>query len=339
MSSKASTKTDFSQDRRGEIGVLIHEIYSPEAGVHGLKITHIISGSPAEKSGLQVGDIILRMNGIRVVNRQRIAKELATPRPGDQIRIQYFRDSKEIVTVVNLADRMKVYLRAAEADDAYAQMGLGEIYRRGYGISKDEEEADKWYRKAVEQFHRVAELGDLDAQNSLGVIYENGRGVKKDEPEAVKWYRKAAEQGYVDAQHNLGRMYFNGFGLERNESEAVEWYRKAADQGDSDSQGSLGWMYLNGRGVQKDETEALKWYRIAANQGNDEAQFFAGLMYFEGKGIAKDQIEAYKWFTLAASQGNENARRNMLISQQLMSREQIARAEEEAKIWAEKNNY
>ena len=87
---------------------------------------------------------------------------------------------------------------AAEQGDASAQYNLGGCYKRGQGVTKDEAEAARWYRKAAEQ-------GDAIAQHKLGVCYERGQGVAKDQSKAVRWYRKAAEQGNASAQEALAK--------------------------------------------------------------------------------------------------------------------------------------
>ena len=117
--------------------------------------------------------------------------------------------------------------QAAEQGDVNAQYSLGQIYRKGEGVSRDYAKAVKWYRKAAEQ-------GYADAQFKLGVMYHNGKGVPQDDAEAVKWYRKAAEQGNSYAQRNIGVMYHNGKGVKQDTTEAVKWYRKAAEQGNAD---------------------------------------------------------------------------------------------------------
>ena len=43
----------------------------------------------------------------------------------------------------------------AESGDAAAQHDLGYAYRYGIGVPKDEEEAEKWWRKAAEQEHAL----------------------------------------------------------------------------------------------------------------------------------------------------------------------------------------
>ena len=74
---------------------------------------------------------------------------------------------------------------------------------KGEGVTKDQVEAVKWYRKAAEQNY-------AKAQHNLGFCYAHGEGVVKDQVEAVKWYRKAAEQNLAEAQRTLGIYYDNG---------------------------------------------------------------------------------------------------------------------------------
>jgi TPR repeat protein len=89
------------------------------------------------------------------------------------------------------ADSWQVLAKAGYPD---AQFKLGELYRLGRGVTMDETEAAKWFRKA-------AEAGNPDAQNNLGAAYLTGQGVPKDESEAVKWFRKAAEAGHASPQY------------------------------------------------------------------------------------------------------------------------------------------
>jgi TPR repeat protein len=70
----------------------------------------------------------------------------------------------------------------AEEGNAKAQYTLGDMYRRGLGVSQNYSKAARWYRAAAEQGHAVA-------QNDLGVMYRNGEGVPQDDSEAVRWYR------------------------------------------------------------------------------------------------------------------------------------------------------
>lgn len=121
-------------------------------------------------------------------------------------------------------DRLNMNNVLAEHGDMNAQFSLGEAYRKGIGISYDEAESIKWYRKAAEQGHK-------EALYWVGFMYST----RCDDAEAVRWYRKAAEQeNYeaIKAQFRLGRMYTTGTGVAQDLIEADKWYRKARDSQD-----------------------------------------------------------------------------------------------------------
>ncbi len=121
---------------------------------------------------------------------------------------------ESLVTVLQrqgkLDEAASVCREAAENGDTKSQYALGRMYADGRGVSKDETEADKWYRKAAEQYRRTAEQGDAVDQYNLGWMYANGKGVAEDATEAVKWYRKSADQGNIGAQEQIARMYASG---------------------------------------------------------------------------------------------------------------------------------
>ena len=98
------------------------------------------------------------------------------------------------------------------------------MYEDGNGVSKDFEEAVKWYREAAEQ-------GDAAAQCNLGHIYIRGENVEQDFKEALKWYRKAAEQGDEQAQYNLGIMHNKGDGVLPDYVTAYAWANIAEANG------------------------------------------------------------------------------------------------------------
>jgi len=116
---------------------------------------------------------------------------------------------------------------AAEQGDAQAQFNLGVMYERGTDVTKDEQQALKWYRKAAEQ-------GLAQAQDHLGMMYY--KSVTLDDQQAVKWFRNAAEQGLAQAQLHLGLMYQLGEGITEDDQQAIKWFRKAAEQGDVSAQ-------------------------------------------------------------------------------------------------------
>jgi TPR repeat protein len=95
------------------------------------------------------------------------------------------------------------------------------MYIFGRGVTKDNKEAARWYRKAAEQ-------GLAKAQTMLGNYY---RIVSHDDKEAVGWYRKAAEQGQPQSQYHLGMMYMEGAGVAQDYAHAYKWFSIAGTRG------------------------------------------------------------------------------------------------------------
>lgn len=79
---------------------------------------------------------------------------------------------------------LRVWMPAAEAGDAEAQVNVGEIFEKGLGEAPNYQAALVWYRRAAEQ-------GNGRAEFNLGTLYEQGLGVPADPLAALNWYRRA----------------------------------------------------------------------------------------------------------------------------------------------------
>ena len=73
------------------------------------------------------------------------------------------------------------------------------MYYRGEGISEDDAEALKWYRKSANQ-------GFAQAQVNLGMTYDNGKGIPENDVKAYSWWSVAKAQDHKDATSNLDRL-------------------------------------------------------------------------------------------------------------------------------------
>lgn len=204
------------------------------------------------------------------------------------------------------------------------------IYPDGKTVSRDYEQAAKWWRKAAEQGH-------AEAQYQLGNMnYDREIGEQQDDAKAVVWWRKAAEQGNVDAQNALGWMYEYGRGVQRDNSEAAQWYLKAAEQGLAIAQSNIADMYLVGQGVRRDFTKASEWYQKAAEQSIAHAQHQIGVAYEDGQGVLQDYVKAYMWYDLAIAHKHGPSRYYRDAIAQRMNSAQIAEAQRLAREWKPK---
>jgi TPR repeat protein len=70
-----------------------------------------------------------------------------------------------------------------------------------------------------------------------------------------------------------------------------------------------------------------------AGQGQVDAFLSLGLIYASGRGLPVDLVEAHKWLNIAAARGSREAvaRRAELACE--MSRDDISRAQREARLW------
>lgn len=114
--------------------------------------------------------------------------------------------------------------QAAEQNDPAAQYFLGQMYRKGDGVTQDYERALHWYRAAAAQGH-------IPALFNLGWMYDSGVGVKQDQDEAIRWYRMAAERGDGFAAFNLGSIYYARGNSAENLQETYFWFEIALHNG------------------------------------------------------------------------------------------------------------
>jgi serine protease Do len=85
---------------RGWLGVMIQDITPELAKSFGLKtskgviVSDVLKGSPAEKAGLQSGDVILQFNGKEVENARALSQMAAATAPNTQVKIDILRNGK-----------------------------------------------------------------------------------------------------------------------------------------------------------------------------------------------------------------------------------------------------
>lgn len=208
-----------------------------------------------------------------------------------------------------------VFVSAAEKGLAAAQIELGIMYTEGWGVAKDLEKSEHWYRMAANQ-------GDGIALVSLGFMYYNGTVVPENRLEAAKLWERALklniypiprgwENWSADVEAKLGTMYLYGDGVQQNYDEALRCLTRAASAGDTLAQNNLGYMYGTGKGVERDYYKAVKWYKEAAMQGDATAQNNMGFMYELGQGVELDYNKAIEWYQKAAAQGYQIAQQNL----------------------------
>jgi len=97
---------------RGWLGVQIQNI-TDELAKHfdikedkGALVTNILPGTPAEKAGLQRGDIIVKFNGKTVIDTTDLRNQVAATLPDTEVKVQVIREGKATDIPVTIGEQM-----------------------------------------------------------------------------------------------------------------------------------------------------------------------------------------------------------------------------------------
>ncbi len=94
------TRASAEGGSRGWIGVAM-DPGTPE----GVRVTHIVKGSPADKGGMRDGDRMIRIDGARVASPAEVQRVVGTHAVGDVLAVIVMRDGKEATMRLSLAAR------------------------------------------------------------------------------------------------------------------------------------------------------------------------------------------------------------------------------------------
>ena len=114
---------------------------------------------------------------------------------------------------------LAAYRTAAEAEGAYGQFMLANMYLAGEGVKRDPEQYLHWMRQS-------AGNGYPPANYLMGMAY-----ISCNPSEAAHYFETAAKEEHGAAMHMLGLMYASGTGVTQNDREALRWFRLAKAQG------------------------------------------------------------------------------------------------------------
>lgn len=100
---------------RGYLGVNIQDVTSEMAkslkldrGFKGVIIADVLSDGPAEKAGIEQGDIIIRYEGKRIENVNGLRNIVAATDPGGYVKITVLRDNKELEITAKVGELEKI---------------------------------------------------------------------------------------------------------------------------------------------------------------------------------------------------------------------------------------
>ncbi|VAV94946.1 HtrA protease/chaperone protein [hydrothermal vent metagenome] len=96
---------------RGWLGIQLQEVTTEIAAALGLKerggvlVAEVMDDTPAKKSGLESGDVILGVSGVDVASPNALSRRVASFSPGKKIQLKILRDGKKRNITVTLGER------------------------------------------------------------------------------------------------------------------------------------------------------------------------------------------------------------------------------------------
>jgi len=109
---------------RGWLGIVIQEITPDIAEAIGVKegilVAQVMKGSPADRAGLKVGDIIVALNGRKLEDVRDLQLSIMKTKPGTEVTLTIIREGKkkEIkVKVGELPEKVSGKPKAYEGED------------------------------------------------------------------------------------------------------------------------------------------------------------------------------------------------------------------------------
>ena len=91
----------FDKESGGYLGVQIQDItdqlrdYFKVAGDGGVLVTEVVKDSPAEKAGLEAGDIITKVNDVRIGDSRELTRTIRKGKPETEVEITVIRKGRE----------------------------------------------------------------------------------------------------------------------------------------------------------------------------------------------------------------------------------------------------
>jgi putative serine protease PepD len=101
----AKSATAIVQGKTVQTGYLGVTMAPATGGQDGALVQEIASGSPAERAGLRVGDLVVAIDGKAVVSYSELGARIRAHKPGDKVTLKVVRGGNETTVTATLAQR------------------------------------------------------------------------------------------------------------------------------------------------------------------------------------------------------------------------------------------
>lgn len=190
---------------RGKLGVTIQGINQALAEsfdlprTEGALVSQIEDGSPADRAGLESGDVILALDGEPVTVADELPARIATMKPGSTVKLSVWRDKSQREIKVKLGEMALPQTASAQGAEPGGELGLAVR-----PLTSEEQRQAETFGLLIEQVGGAARDAGLRAGDI--VISANGRAVRSvDELRGI--VGKAGEHVALLVQRGEARLF------------------------------------------------------------------------------------------------------------------------------------
>lgn len=112
---------EFGEINRGLLGVSISdfnaetaEAFGIDDDIEGALVQEVVTGSAAEQAGVEVGDVIVKVDNEKITTASDLRNTVGLKRSGDTVRLQLLRDGKRRTLTATLTEKMAAVEISAE---------------------------------------------------------------------------------------------------------------------------------------------------------------------------------------------------------------------------------
>jgi uncharacterized protein len=185
-------------------------------------LVKIIEG-PAAAAGIQVGDVIRKIDGVNVTDYVDFADvQIRRWRPGDRVTLSVWRDRHLVEIQAVLGDKLEFLVPRCDQGEATACEALGMEYVSGRSLAKDVAHAASLFRRAC----------DADPAGCYSLAWLHvAKQVTPDPPEAARLLQRSCDGGTPGACLLLGWAQDTGYGVRKDKGQASASFKRACELG------------------------------------------------------------------------------------------------------------
>lgn len=132
---------EYGEVRRGFLGAQLQDLDPDLAEAFGIKarkgavLVNVIEDSPADKAGLQPGDVVVAANGTPVDNAADLRNQVGLKRIGDRVKLRIIREGRQRTVTATVAERETASIPSTIHNERLAGATFGDLpeQSRAYG--------------------------------------------------------------------------------------------------------------------------------------------------------------------------------------------------------------